>query len=482
MKHSLGFCLMCAWAVLWQCSPSPRSADEKCETLLSESLSAADRQDYDAATGLAAQALDAAREAVLPRYECRSHLTLAGAGIATSRDSVAWMHAVDAENLALSGNWPDLLSQALIIKAQICSYVEVSPDFNRNDEGLGYAHEALVQAHKAGNAENEANAMYIISSLLTNKNRWNNPPEETFYREAGRYLDMADSTARAAGLEKLLRKGAQFRARYYQQGGRWEEMVDLCNAIIDSCGDNDYLSRMQAYDRLMRVLPRLGRYDEMQLCYERQNMYTQLYFRQKADETLQEIETRYETREAKRQIEKRNLQILILSLFTLLLAAGAMLVLICAREVRRRNRELENVNATKEQIIDFLSHDLRNPSNSQIETIRNLSKQAAGLTPEEIRKHCDQIARQAQTFNEDVAGYIGNLLVERSREIANVGLTHREIEIVQLCAEGLSSSEIAEKLFVSVHTVSRHRQNIYMKMGVKNVTDMIRRARELGLI
>ena len=44
------------------------------------------------------------------------------------------------------------------------------------------------------------------------------------------------------------------------------------------------------------------------------------------------------------------------------------------------------------------------------------------------------------------------------------------------------ATEIAERIFLSVHTVNTHRQRIYSKMGVKNVSDMLRKATELGII
>ena len=70
----------------------------------------------------------------------------------------------------------------------------------------------------------------------------------------------------------------------------------------------------------------------------------------------------------------------------------------------------------------------------------------------------------------------------RSRKIADIGLSKREIQIIRLSAEGLTASQIAEKTFLSVHTVNTHRQRIYAKMDVKNISDMIRKSRELGII
>ena len=87
-----------------------------------------------------------------------------------------------------------------------------------------------------------------------------------------------------------------------------------------------------------------------------------------------------------------------------------------------------------------------------------------------------------ESINTEVATYVEGLLVDRSRRIADIGLTPREIEIIRLSAEGLKAAEIAQRTYLSVHTVNTHRQHIYAKMGVKNVADMLRKAGELGIL
>lgn len=61
-------------------------------------------------------------------------------------------------------------------------------------------------------------------------------------------------------------------------------------------------------------------------------------------------------------------------------------------------------------------------------------------------------------------------------------LSERETEIVVLIAEGFSSKEIAEKLFISPRTVETHRKNIMNKMGFQSVADLVRFAFKKGLI
>jgi DNA-binding NarL/FixJ family response regulator len=53
------------------------------------------------------------------------------------------------------------------------------------------------------------------------------------------------------------------------------------------------------------------------------------------------------------------------------------------------------------------------------------------------------------------------------------GLTGRELEIIRLIAQELSTSEIAEKLFISVPTVETHRKNLFQKTGVKNAIGLV---------
>ncbi len=60
--------------------------------------------------------------------------------------------------------------------------------------------------------------------------------------------------------------------------------------------------------------------------------------------------------------------------------------------------------------------------------------------------------------------------------INKVALTKREIEILQLVCDGLSSVQIAEKLFLSEKTVNNHRNNIMQKIGANNVSSMVKYA------
>ena len=61
-------------------------------------------------------------------------------------------------------------------------------------------------------------------------------------------------------------------------------------------------------------------------------------------------------------------------------------------------------------------------------------------------------------------------------------LTRREKEILQLLAKGMTSSEIAEKLFLSTFTVDTHRRNMLQKFNVHNTQALINLANELRIM
>jgi LuxR family maltose regulon positive regulatory protein len=61
-------------------------------------------------------------------------------------------------------------------------------------------------------------------------------------------------------------------------------------------------------------------------------------------------------------------------------------------------------------------------------------------------------------------------------------LSQRELEVLQLIAQGLSNREISERLFLALDTVKGHNRRIYAKLGVKNRTQAINKARSLNIL
>jgi two-component system, NarL family, response regulator LiaR len=69
---------------------------------------------------------------------------------------------------------------------------------------------------------------------------------------------------------------------------------------------------------------------------------------------------------------------------------------------------------------------------------------------------------------------------ERKRE--DLGITRRELEILELIAQGMSNREIAGKLYVSENTVKTHSSRVLDKLGAKRRTQAVQFGKEFGLL
>ncbi|MEM6344167.1 MAG: response regulator transcription factor [Bacteroidota bacterium] len=66
--------------------------------------------------------------------------------------------------------------------------------------------------------------------------------------------------------------------------------------------------------------------------------------------------------------------------------------------------------------------------------------------------------------------------------IAELGLSKREMEVLELMAQGLSNQEIAEKLFISLNTVKTHSSKLFQKLSARRRTQAVQIAKSKGII
>ena len=102
---------------------------------------------------------------------------------------------------------------------------------------------------------------------------------------------------------------------------------------------------------------------------------------------------------------------------------------------------------------------------------------------------------QAEELNEAInaimlgLGYYGKIIMTLVDEVATAAdediskmLTQRELEVMELCAQGMSAQDIAEKLCLSRRTIEGHKSRIFEKMGFKNVGELINYAFNHGIL
>jgi DNA-binding NarL/FixJ family response regulator len=77
--------------------------------------------------------------------------------------------------------------------------------------------------------------------------------------------------------------------------------------------------------------------------------------------------------------------------------------------------------------------------------------------------------------------YSNNVTKKKEKE-SDIKLTSRETEIVKLISDGLTSQQMADKLFISPRTVETHRANLMKKTGVKNSIELVKKMEKIGVL
>ncbi len=99
----------------------------------------------------------------------------------------------------------------------------------------------------------------------------------------------------------------------------------------------------------------------------------------------------------------------------------------------------------------------------------------------ELLEAIDKIMHGQTYFGQEVTNTLAKSFIQ-TRNTTKVQLTRREKEVLRLLFEGLTTQEIAEKLFISSHTVDSHRKNLLSKFDAKNTTSLLREAGKMGIV
>ena len=78
--------------------------------------------------------------------------------------------------------------------------------------------------------------------------------------------------------------------------------------------------------------------------------------------------------------------------------------------------------------------------------------------------------------------HVRGFFIRNETRLEQLGITARELNILEAMAAGLSNREIAELLFVSENTVKTHAARLFTKLSAQRRTQAVQRAKEAGLI
>lgn len=92
---------------------------------------------------------------------------------------------------------------------------------------------------------------------------------------------------------------------------------------------------------------------------------------------------------------------------------------------------------------------------------------------EDLERALKCIIEGKQYYSQEILPQLANRFLHKKKEAQIEKLTKREVEVLELVCNGYSNQEIADKLFLSLRTITTHRSNLNSKLGVKNTVGLM---------
>ena len=117
--------------------------------------------------------------------------------------------------------------------------------------------------------------------------------------------------------------------------------------------------------------------------------------------------------------------------------------------------------------------------------VRMLGNKASGYLIKstsigELEKAIKEVYRGGIYFGEDAQKVLVSMAEVMQVEVPPI--TKREKEVLEYISQGLSSPQIAEKMFISSQTVDSHRKNLMAKFGVNKTISLVQKAKDLNFL
>ena len=118
---------------------------------------------------------------------------------------------------------------------------------------------------------------------------------------------------------------------------------------------------------------------------------------------------------------------------------------------------------------------LANEIKNNIKVLKKNGNTIIGIETHHADKDLDKYFDEIININDQtdiIAIKINDYIVRVADTKSNNQLSAREIELLTMVAQGLSNKQIADQLFISIHTVITHRKNITSKLGIKSISGL----------
>lgn len=146
--------------------------------------------------------------------------------------------------------------------------------------------------------------------------------------------------------------------------------------------------------------------------------------------------------------------------------------LLTAREVKKKHPEVK--------ILILSMHNSRNVIDDVLKSgAEGYILKNAGRA--ELLNAIETVTSGSFYYSSDILKTLTSIQDSAPKDDETTQLSKRELEIVKLIAEELTTQEIADKLFISPHTVDTHRKNLLAKLNVRNTAGIVKFALQHGL-
>ncbi len=144
------------------------------------------------------------------------------------------------------------------------------------------------------------------------------------------------------------------------------------------------------------------------------------------------------------------------------------------REIVRKNSKIKILGLSMHNDRNFISGLLKTGASGYI--LKNTGK-------EELMSALEAVCSGGSYLGREVSNTLLDTFMKKDKRFQqDEKLSHREEEVLESITMGLTTHEIAKKLFISKNTVETHRKNLLYKLGARNTAELITKAYKKGLI
>lgn len=372
----------------------------------------------------------------------------------------------------------------------------VLDDTSRHDEAMEYFNLALYVFAQDSDCMGEADVFNGIAALYY-KTGFVDSTEFYALKAMGKYEECGSNETVAFMYMNL--------ASLMNMQKNHEKAIDYLHKGLNIADSIGALSQLrQGYKNLSETYAYMGNFEDAYKSQLKYEIYKDSIFNIDKSKSFIELNTKYETEKKVREISEKQAKIDLQNaelektnqqknFFTIIafLGAGILIVIIFmfnekrkyAKILDKQNKDLENINASKDKLFSIISHDLSSPLASYTRLTESLKNAVDKLSPEQLKEHLSELnssssgiqtllsnllqwsLNQSGHFNPQIIRVNVNELISNSVNALKIVADEKKIEIVRYVDSPVNEVSVDSKM---IETVFRNLISNAIKFSPEN--------------